>query len=174
MSARSKQVRAAEDLLTKHRVISAPVEVENIARAEGIVVARNKLEPSVSGLLLRDGASSLITVNNSHHPKRQRFTVAHELGHFILHPGKPYLVDSTVRVNFRDDLASMATNREEIDANTFAAALLMPETLVRDAIGELRQAQLVDAARVVERLAAQFDVSTEAMGYRLINLGLAT
>jgi Zn-dependent peptidase ImmA (M78 family) len=100
--------------------------------------------------------------------------VAHELGHFILHPGKPYLVDSTVRVNFRDDLASMATNREEIDANTFAAALLMPETLVRDAIGELRQAQLVDAARVVERLAAQFDVSTEAMGYRLINLGLAT
>lgn len=166
--------RAAEILLDSHVPRSAPVDVEAIARAEGIVVRRERLDRTVSGLLLREGSGALIAVNEAHNARRQRFTVAHELGHFVLHPGKAYLVDSTVRINFRDDLASMATDKEEIAANAFAAAILMPESLVRDALRELPPSQVSSPERVVEDLAGRFDVSVEAMGYRLINLGLAT
>jgi hypothetical protein len=63
---------------------------------------------------------------------------------------------------------------KEIEANAFAAALLMPEEAVRDAVTKLRSSTAANASRVVEVLAAEFDVSADAMGYRLINLGLSS
>lgn len=170
----ARPAAAAEDLLKRHGIDRIPVDVQAIAEGEGAVIAREVLDRSVSGLLLREGAAKLIAVNSTHAARRQRFTIAHELGHLVLHPGRDYLVDSTVRVNFRDDLASLATDREEIQANAFAASLLMPAKLVHAAVSALRDSQAGNAERVVEQLAAQFDVSEEAMGYRLINLGIST
>jgi Zn-dependent peptidase ImmA (M78 family) len=62
----------------------------------------------------------------------------------------------------------------EMEANAFASALLMPEDAVRDAVTKLRSSTAANPSRVVEVLAAEFDVSTDTMGYRLINLGLSS
>lgn len=172
MSARTAE-RAAEELLAISGVREAPVDVEGIARQLGAKIVHEPLDATISGLLLREDGAKLIAVNSEHHPRRRRFTIAHELGHLQLHPGD-YIVDSTVRVNRRDTLSSMASDREEIEANAFAAALLMPSPLVRAALEQIRDSFVSNPSRVVDSLATQFDVSSEAMGYRLINLGLST
>jgi Zn-dependent peptidase ImmA (M78 family) len=68
----------------------------------------------------------------------------------------------------------MATDREEIEANAFAAALLMPENMVRSLIDGLPQVTRRDPDRTIQELARTFDVSASALGFRLINLGLTS
>jgi Zn-dependent peptidase ImmA (M78 family) len=122
----------------------------------------------------RTDEESVIGINSSHRPRRQRFTAAHELGHLLMHPGQPLLVDSSVRVNYRDKVSSQATDAEEVEANAFASALLMPEALIREQVQDLQRAGIRGRERLVSELAVRFDVSTEAMGYRLLNLGITT
>lgn len=165
--------RAATELLDDLGIETVPVPVEDVATRLGAKIVHESLDPSISGLLLREDGSKLIAVNSEHHPRRRRFTIAHELGHLQLHPGD-YIVDSAVRINRRDALSSMASDSEEIEANAFAAALLMPAGLIRTALGGLRDSQAGNPGRVADILAEQFGVSSEAMGYRLINLGLST
>lgn len=79
--------RAAAQLLAIHGIIRPPVDAEAIADAEGIVIVRRRFEDGdVSGLLFRDGDHHVIGVNSAHPMARQRFTIAHELGHRALHP----------------------------------------------------------------------------------------
>ncbi|MEQ9163174.1 MAG: ImmA/IrrE family metallo-endopeptidase, partial [Ilumatobacter fluminis] len=113
----------------------------------------------------------VIVVNGQHADVRQRFTIAHELGHFLLHRGRPVIVDHLTRahVNMRDETSSLATSTEEIAANQFAASLLMPTDWVTSAINSLDH---LSSSRQVAALASTFDVSEQAMEYRLINLGL--
>jgi Zn-dependent peptidase ImmA (M78 family) len=172
MSAASAEREAAK-LLQRFSVKKVPVPVEEVAQHLGAAIVRERLESTISGLLLREGGARLIAVNNAHHPRRQRFTIAHELGHLQMHNGD-YIVDSILRVNRRDDLSSMATDSEEIEANAFAAALLMPPILVRGALEQIRASRLGNPSRLGEHLAEQFGVSAEAMSYRLINLGLSS
>jgi Zn-dependent peptidase ImmA (M78 family) len=166
--------RIAAELLQNRQVDDAPVDVEAIAIASGLRVVRRPLESNTSGLLVRDGGSAVIGVNASNHPRRQRFTIAHELGHALLHDGRPLLVDSTVRINKRDGLSSMATNREEIEANAFAAHLLMPSDLVYTAVARASAVVSRDPERLAGALARQFEVSEQAMSFRLHNLGITT
>lgn len=170
--ARANIESRAAALLAKHQVERPPVPVEKIASAEGIQIIRSPAEGTESGFLLRDASHILIGLNSHQHPRRQRFTIAHELGHLQLHQGRPLIVDHAVRVNKRDKVSSAATDREEIEANAFAAALLMPEQLVRQAA--LRELQSGNESRdgVVLELSLLFDVSIEAMGFRLINLAI--
>lgn len=75
-----------------------------------------------------------------------------------------------VRVNLRDETSSLATSSEEIAANQFAASLLMPREWIHDAVDAA--VGKLSSSRLVEELATQFGVSTQAMEFRLINLGL--
>jgi Zn-dependent peptidase ImmA (M78 family) len=176
------QERAASEMLARHRMQgNVPLDVEAMATSAGIVVLRQVMDQNVSGALLRDGESVLLSINQGHSPTRQRFTIAHELGHFALHPGRQYTVDSTIRVNWRNDLSSLATDREEIEANAFAAALLMPSDAVRREAIHLTEKPASEwnlfgqgLAGITSALAEKFEVSTEAMGYRLVNLGIST
>jgi Zn-dependent peptidase ImmA (M78 family) len=155
---------AAAELLSEHPVARLPVAVDDLAEALGIVVVRRKFKDAdFSGMLFR-GEREVIGVNQKHHRVRQRFTIAHELGHHVLHPGRELILDAPVRVNFRDRTSSMATDREEIEANAFAAALLMPEPMIRAELDRLPE----DIRR------ERFDVSIVALGFRLINLGLTS
>ena len=114
----------------------------------------------------------MIIVNAANAPVRQRFTIAHEIGQFALHRGTVYL-DGRARVNFRDGLSSMATDQEEIDANAFAATLLMAAGWVRAAFETVvRNTTINSEDELAEVLAARFGVSRQAMHFRLINLGL--
>jgi Zn-dependent peptidase ImmA (M78 family) len=166
---------AAAQLLGQHAVTQPPVAVEAIAQAEGIVVVRHRFEDGeVSGMLYRDGDRHVIGVNSAHPRPRQRFTIAHELGHRALHPGREIILDVPVRVNFRDKTSSMATDIEEIEANAFAAALLMPEKMIRDRISRLPAGKRREPDDTATALADIFKVSTSAINFRLINLGLTS
>ncbi|MGH7751081.1 MAG: ImmA/IrrE family metallo-endopeptidase, partial [Candidatus Dormibacteria bacterium] len=65
---------------------SAPINVEYIAQRLNATVRYAKLGADLSGMLIRDGDRTIISVARSHAKVRQRFTIAHELGHLLLHP----------------------------------------------------------------------------------------
>lgn len=107
---------------------------------------------------------SASAVNLLQYPVRQRFTMAHELGHFAL----GHLVDQTAE--FRDapsDFYSDVSDPKEVAANKVAAQLLMPEIMVRFVIEQKLITSLPQLANV-------FGVSQSAMGYRLkaLSIGL--
>jgi Zn-dependent peptidase ImmA (M78 family) len=165
---------AADRLLADRGVTSPPIEVEALARSLGIIVVRRRFEDAdVSGILFR-GDHHVIGVNGAHAPLRQRFTIAHELGHWALHPGREIILDVPVRVNLRDKTSSMASDLEEIEANAFAATLLMPGQVLRDHLNRLPASQRREPDTTAIALAKIFKVSTSALNFRLINLGLTS
>lgn len=167
----------AYKLLTKYNINKPPVPVEEIAKGEGAIIVRQHFEGTESGFALRDGQSIIIGVNTRTSRKRQRFTIAHEIGHLKMGDGKPLIVDHSVRIDMRDEVSSIGTDAEEISANAFGAALLMPQEFViryvkRFAGEAIRSRGGITRDELVAELAHEFDVSTEAMGFRLINLGI--
>jgi Zn-dependent peptidase ImmA (M78 family) len=167
----------ATAILDKYRITSAPVHIEDVAEGEGALIVRNHFPGYESGFALRDGGNWVIGVNTATSPRRQRFTIAHELGHLLLHEGKPLITDYSVLVNRRDAKSAMGTDSEEIEANGFAAAILMPQHIVMASLHEEVHSR-VDTFRsrdeLIAAMARRFDVSLEAMSYRLIRLNLIT
>jgi Zn-dependent peptidase ImmA (M78 family) len=166
---------AATRLLTVYHVTRPPVDVVELAETLGVAVIHRPFdEGDLSGILIRRGDRDVIGVNKTHTLERQRFTIAHELGHRALHPGRELIVDFPIRVNYRDRTSSMATDREEIEANAFAAALLMPERMLRTYLDRTAPETRCDPDTTATELARIFGVSITAMGFRLINLGLTS
>jgi Zn-dependent peptidase ImmA (M78 family) len=161
---RARQTALA--LLERHNISSAPVPVERIAKALGVRVEYAPLDGDLSGLAhIKDGLP-IVGVNALHSATRQRFTLAHELGHVQLH--QPEL-EAAVHVDRgslrRDALAAAGVDPSEIEANAFAAELLMPKHLLEAALAG-RTVDLEDD-KAVEALAKRFRVSEAAMRFRL-------
>jgi Zn-dependent peptidase ImmA (M78 family) len=169
---RDEITRRADALRAGHGIVRAPVPVEQIAVAEGAQIIKSAAEWSESGFLLRDNGRVIIGLNARNSPKRQRFTIAHELGHWRMHEGKRLIVDQSVMINKRDDVSSQATDTQEIDANRFAADLLMPKKFIRDELIRQTASGIGSREELVTLLARTFDVSNDAMNWRLINLGV--
>ena len=162
----------ARALLKDAKIHDNPVPVERIAKQLRARLSFEPFEGNISGMLYRDGKRTVIGVNSAQANTRQRFTIAHEIGHLRLHRGRPIIVDEVVRVNFRDSRSSQATDTEEIEANQFAAELLMPRDLVQQEVKRRASKRgLTSDDWLVEQLARAFDVSPQAMEYRLANLG---
>lgn len=141
--------------------IPLPVDPFVIAQKLGIKAFAAGLDDGISGMLIkRAGEDPEIYVHVSDSANRQRFTCAHELGHYVKRSATGDV--AWEYVEHRDLLTSQGTDQEEIYANQFAASLLMP----REAVEELHK-KLGPAA-----LAYEFGVSADAMHYRLVNLGL--
>lgn len=151
---------SARELLKAAGVKSPPVPVDQLARLSGVRVLGWRFDDAVSGLLLDLESGPAIGFNEGQSPGRRRFTIAHELGHFLLRHHD----------HFHIDLAAPASHgnppgydwRDERAANEFAAELLMPAEMVIEAY----------ARKPAAALPKLFDVSQEAMGFRLVNLGL--
>jgi Zn-dependent peptidase ImmA (M78 family) len=149
-------------LINSHRK-QIPVDLDSLCMGLGVQVKRSSLDDGISGMLeLKRDGHYLITINSDHPKTRQRFTQAHELGHFVLHR---HLVGDGVD----DNAAYRSTNQgryhntdigpeEETEANRFAANLLMPMPAVREKWTELED---------VAAMARLFGVSTRAMTIRL-------
>jgi Zn-dependent peptidase ImmA (M78 family) len=149
----------------------ADVDLDLLARHLGAEIIYDRLGTDVSGMLLREEDRIVVGVNEKHAPTRQRFTIAHEFGHLVLHRGRPLVVDQG-RINLRDRRSSLATDIEEIEANSFAAELLMPATAVLREFRIQADQGGQDLAGIKRDLAQVFAVSDQAMEYRLANLGL--
>lgn len=157
-----------DGLLGKYKVRAPAVPVDDIARGEGAAIVVRHFKNEISGLLLRSGASATIAVEKAQPATRRRFTVAHELGHLLLHHGIELRVDTKFRVNLRSPESSTAEDTEEIESNAFAAALLMPEVFLKN---DLKGFILdIDDEKHVQLLAKRYEVSKQAMTLRLVNL----
>jgi Zn-dependent peptidase ImmA (M78 family)/transcriptional regulator with XRE-family HTH domain len=147
--------------------VNSPMKVDLpdlIEESFGIDVVVQNL--SCDGLAWSDAASRLIVVGTSTTPTRQRFSMAHELGHILSNDDQKLTVDK--------DVMDPTDRRKpsEMRANAFAAAFLMPEETVRSAVGNCTESSEklsdIDFSSIVMRLA----VSPSALSYRMSNLGM--
>ncbi len=162
---------AAERLLERMGVTEPPVDPSLIAERLGLHVGEDDLGPDISGVLITNAPDDVyIVVRATDHEVRKRFTTAHELGHHHLGHlvGREHVhVDSTRQVMFRGPRAAEGVDLHEIEANNFAASLLMPTKMLKREVGDRR---LLDDE--IEALSKKFNVSPQAMTIRLTNLGL--
>lgn len=133
-----------------------PVPVERIAEDLLGLAVTERDGLAVSGMLLP--AEREIYVNAEEIPARRRFTLAHEVGHWVCQclegRGAPVMCRA-------EDVSENADRTLEREANVFAAELLMPESAVRAAW-----------ATDLDACAEYFGVSGEAMRWRLYSFGL--
>jgi Zn-dependent peptidase ImmA (M78 family) len=160
----------AEQLLREADTYRAPIPIEPLLlhlklRTEGAPLGQN-----VSGMLVVKDERGAIGYNFAHAIVRQRFTIAHEIAHFILHVKKnrrsQLFIDRDMI--FRRD--GTGSDHQEVQANRFAEALLMQAKLVSE---EIRRNDLdLDDEEAFKFLAKRFQVSTAPLTNRLIHLGV--
>ena len=143
------------------------IDLEKIAEHLGITIL-NATFPTdkISGVFFNKDGRLYIGVNKDHSKTRRRFTIAHELGHYMLHANEKLHLDDSSKFRETPDTfyrAEDITNKNETQANHFAAELLMPEELIEHCIS--------DGIISTVALAAKFNVSEQAMTYRLVYLG---
>lgn len=162
----------ANQVLNKYGNLTLPIKVEEIAKMEGLKVTPFPLEDDVSGLLVIEKGQGVIGYNQNESRVRRRFTIAHELAHYFLHSEHhKFFVDKVFRA-YRNAAAVLNPEIQvlEQEANAFAAAILMPESIIKK---EIEKTQIdLGSEDEVRELAKLFDVSTTAMHYRLANLKL--
>jgi hypothetical protein len=146
------------ECLQRHQRV-APVKVGALASDLGLTVLRSDLPPGISGMLSRDPSDRdkwVIRVNRHEHKHRQRFTIAHEIAHFLLHKDE-------IKDGISDDsfYRSGLSERREWEANKLAADILMPWNLVRGLAAE--------GKTTLNDLALALEVSEAAMNIRLGN-----
>lgn len=152
-------------LLDNDMLYKVPVDVIEIAKAYGINVYEGELDNEVSGAIRYDGNLDEfeILVNKNNLEVRQRFTIAHELGHYFLHQdmlkNSDVHIDTLYRTTTQLDLT---TKEQEKEVDYFAGALLMNRMIIEDLLMDYN----------IEELAEIFDVSGSAMTVRLKVLGL--
>ena len=160
----------AKEILFQHGLYSLPVDPVRLANRLGVSVNNAKFaDNSRAALIAKRGGTTRIYVEQSDPPYRKRFSIAHELGHHFLHLlSDGEIVDSHSDM-FREKETTTGSDWEyrnrEVEANWFAASLLMPEDLVREEW---------EKNLSVPQMAKVFNVSREAMGYRLDDLDLVT
>lgn len=142
----------ATRILRAYGVRKPPVDVEAIAKWLELRVERLP-NPGWDGAADTIARPAVLWVNSNTVETRQRFTLAHELGHAVLHP---------VGRQYRDATFAPEGNRAEIDANEFAASLLIPLWMLEPLVTSTRCS--------TAQLAALFKVSPGAMGIQLEKL----
>lgn len=148
-------------LIEEHQA-EVPVKISDIASSLGIVVKAATLPAGISGEIRPDPEQPdhFIVRVNRHDPKRrQRFTVAHEIAHFLLHRGM-------IGAGIRDDVLyrSNVPNTVEAQANRLAADILIPQSLLNRWLDTARALKVED---VPAYLANRFEVSEASMRIKL-------
>lgn len=150
-----------KDIVRRH-ISDAPVRLGVLASDLGIEVFRSPLKPGISGLIepsptARSGYR--IKINRHESVERQRFTLAHEISHYLLHREliRSGVVDNTM---YRSNLSS----RHEIEANKLASMIVMPDGIVERLKAEFAELPLDER---VHRMASALRVSEPAMRIKL-------
>lgn len=145
-----KALKIEEPVISIQAVIKYLSESRNIT----ISILEYDLPDNISGAHAKKGDKHIITFNRNHHPHRQRFTVAHELGHLLLE-----------HVNLQNNEEDFSTKKpEETAANKFAAELLVPLDFLKK--------DFEKGVRDVKALANKYEVSEETMWWRIMDTRL--
>jgi len=150
----------------KYSVNSIPVDVRTILKDKGIVVKEIYLPDDISGVLDTREQKPLVLINLSHSENRQRFSMAHELGHFLLQSSFSG-VHMDKATYFRSNLSAEGTDIDEKKANRFAAELLIPTDIL---LAKLQlYPDLIDSNddTPIQNLAKEFKVSSAALMFKL-------
>ncbi len=173
MRRRHRAIREARQVLISAGVRKAPVDVYKLARAYA-VVNEKEMPDSISGMLVPvAGGSSkkhhVIVVNSKHADVRKRFTVAHELGHLLLHDYRAPHADTGFKIRFRANREYEGSISEEIEANQFAAEILMPAAIILERIQglDIEYVSSDEENSDLDALAREFKVSKQALQIRL-------
>jgi len=168
---RVKEIRSlAEIKLKEFDSEDIPVDIEIFAQNLGALVKYAPYEDGeLAGMLVREnGKNPMIAVNSAHHPNRRRFTIAHECGHLLLHDREVFIDETLSVTRKRDGVSSLAISTEEIEANQFAAEVLMPR---KHLLNDIRNLNLdVEDDTETVNLAKKYKVSIQAMSYRIFNI----
>jgi Zn-dependent peptidase ImmA (M78 family) len=151
---------AIEESQQRAAQANTPLKLSELASRLGVRVVASTLPPGVSGELRpAPRGGFVISINRHDSPRRQRFTVAHELAHYLLHRDQ-------IGSGIKDDVLyrSGLSDSREAEANRLAAQILMPIVQVGE---KLKAYGGIATEAVVSNLAADFGVSEAAMRIRL-------
>lgn len=161
-------------ILEDSKITQPPVNVKAIAKKHNINLVLHDFGDEVSGVLIIKDSIPTIGYNPNHSLVRQRFTIAHELGHFFLnHQRDGLFVDkpkNDFAVFFRNNKSSLGEYEQEIEANAFAAELLMPKSMVIEKVkqyGLELSDENIENDEAVKKMANVFKVSKQAMSFRI-------
>jgi len=159
---RTAEAKAASTL-QQLGITRPPVNPIMVARLLGYAVNGSIFwTPNMSGRVQKINGKIRIDVNAKDHPNRRNFTIAHEIGHALLH--LQGIDDATISdPEYRWTASEDQSPYKEVEANRFAAALLMPPAWVRQAF---------ETTKDIGSLAHTFEVSSDAMRFQLEKLGL--
>lgn len=148
---------AAQSMLSEFWDGNLPVNPAVIARAAGIAVRQDPELGTAVGRIQYEGGLACIDVHPDTSALRQRFVIAHELGHFMLHGGARF-------VDVEQELEPIQLDIRERQANLFALELLIPSFAVEILIYKRKIFSL-------EKLRTMFGVTDKALHYKLRRLG---
>lgn len=151
----------AEEVLAENYITKPPVPVVELVKNYGYDIQEVKLPPDVAGFL--DPKNHIIYINISDSDTRKAFTIAHELGHIKLHASS-LEHNPDIGILYRRPLGRKDDNPEEQEANSFAACLLVPESMLQEIKNQYKD---ITQGEDIELLSSLFGVSPEVMGYRL-------
>ena len=160
----SHATKIAQKVLKESQVSVLPIDLNKILMHLGINLLPHSFPEKVSAILLKENNMFVVGVNSSHHPHRQRFSIAHEIGHYMLGHYRDNFVDNEDISEGRYDPFDTEHNKvQEQEANYFAGELLMPSDMLKRDFDKLRN---------VEEIAKLYNVSKEALWIRLLKLKL--
>ena len=152
--------RIAEKVRSEYNGEEEKTNVVKIANALGFDVYEATFDNDrIAGKVEDDGENRVIYVNRNDIAPRKRFTVAHEIGHIVLH----HPLDNQPFVKVDNRGANDSFDRKEFEANRFAASLLMPKE---------ESVRVWEETRDVDDFADRMGVSKAAAAIRLESLGL--
>ncbi|MGR3460779.1 MAG: ImmA/IrrE family metallo-endopeptidase [Roseovarius sp.] len=157
-----RKITEEERAIIRPFLDEVPVRIGTMARELGLEVKSATLRPRISGQIQPSSDSPSgyrIRVNRHEAKTRQRFTIAHEIAHYLLH--RDFIGDGIEdTILYRSTLS----DPREAEANRMAAQLLMPEATILNA---LRRHGGRASAKVAAIMAEEFNVSEAAMSIRI-------
>ncbi len=166
-------IKLAAAILRQIPNIKIPIPINEIAKALGIIEIKAMDGSDFSGGLITDQYknSGCILYNKSHEHVRQRFTIVHELGHFI-NPWHNLLGQNNQIMCTSQNMTAATFDKNnlqqkmEVEANQFAAELLMPKVLLKK---EIRSFRSIDIQQILS-LAEKYEVSKSSMAHRCADI----
>ncbi len=152
----------AYSILSMYKIVEPPIPVEKIANQLGFNIEPFDFPDSISAVIRIKGSIKVIGVNKNQAGTRQRFSISHELGHYL--SGHENFDHEKKIVVDPDKKYLDPQYRAEQEADEFAAELLMPEFMLKK--------DVIENKMDIPTLAQKYNVSEQAMLIQLVNLKL--